>query len=236
MDYKDYQSRYKNSDFWFRAKKDLIKILMLKVCKESKNLDILNLGAGTGDDLKILSKYGNIYVTDIEKKALDSIKGNFYFEKRVADACNLPYQDNFFDIVVSFDVFEHIQDDAKAVSEVYRVLKKDGNLVFTVPAFQFLFSSHDKALEHKRRYSKKMLKALLSNFSDLKLNYWNSILFLPISALRLVKKKSEAKVDSANLPRFLNSLLYQFLKVDNSLVNHKIPLPFGLTILGYCRK
>ena len=153
MDYKEYENGESASrHFWHRAKNDLIFRLLSKLKK--RNLKILNLGAGTGDDLETLNKFGTVYVTDINENALSLIPNNLCAEKKRCDAQNLTYPNEFFDVVTSFDVFEHIPDDKKAINEVSRVLKKDGHLIFSVPAFQFLYSAHDKALEHKRRYSK----------------------------------------------------------------------------------
>ena len=155
MDYKDLQSGNTQEDFWFKAKNGLVKTLLEKTCANKKELLILNLGAGTGDDLKILSKFGKNYVIDIDQESLSAIDNTLCAEKKLADACDLPYRDDFFDVVVSFDVFEHIKNDFQAIREVHRVLKSGGVLIFAVPAFEFLFSSHDKALRHFRRYSNK---------------------------------------------------------------------------------
>jgi ubiquinone/menaquinone biosynthesis C-methylase UbiE len=236
MDYKDHISGQKEYGFWFKGKKEIIKILVSKIFKKGKRLNILNLGAGTGSDLDVLNHYGNVYVIDIEKSAIIMINKKFVFEKKVADACKIPYEDGFFDIVVSFDVFEHIKNDKKAVSEVYRVLKKGGILIFTVPAFNFLFSSHDRALHHKRRYNKMELKDLLYNFKGLKMYYWNSFLFVPIAFIRLFKKKSKPKLDHMNLPKSINSLFYFFLRIENFLIKYEISFPFGLSVVGFCRK
>ena len=162
MDYKDYQAGQTADNFWFRAKYKLIELLMDKNCSSNNQvpLKILSIGTGTGDDLKILDSFGDNYVTDILPEALSLVPDEVCYEKRIADACDLPYEDNFFDIVVSFDVFEHIENDTKAVSEVYRTLKKGGALVYSVPAGPNLFSSHDVALEHFRRYDKKMVRML----------------------------------------------------------------------------
>ena len=167
---------------------------------------------------------------------MNLIQENLVVEKKVTNACKLPYENDFFDIVVSFDVLEHILEDNKAVSEVHRVLKKGGYLVFMVPAFQFLFSSHDKALDHKRRYNKKMLKNLLFKFNNLKLNYWNFAMFLPISCMRLMKKKSKPKIDCIKLPRFVDGFLYLLLQMENKCIKYNTPLPFGISIVGFCRK
>ncbi|TSC94258.1 MAG: type 11 methyltransferase [Parcubacteria group bacterium Licking1014_1] len=236
MDYKDYQAGQTSANFWFKGKNNLINILMSKISKKGERLKILNIGAGTGEDLKILNKYGDNYLIDINKNALNLIDEYLCIEKRAADACKLPYQDDFFDIVVSFDVFEHISNDNKAILEAHRVLKKGGRLVFIVPAFNFLFSNHDKALGHKRRYNKKMLKESLKEFKNLKLYYWNSIMFLLIAPVRLIKRNSKPKIDRLKLPEFINSFLYFLLNIEGRCIKYEIPLPFGLSIAGFCQK
>ena len=235
MDYKDYLAGKKNSDFWIKGKNGLIETLInsLKPKEKSK---ILSIGAGTGDDLEILNRFGDVYVIDIEKKALNLIKKGSCFKKKVCDACNLDFPDNYFDIVTSFDVFEHIEKDSQAVSEVFRVLKKGGSLVFSVPAFQFLFSSHDQALNHFRRYSKKEAQKLFSNFKNKRITYWNFFLFPPIALLRLVRKNSKPQVDNPSFNPILNNAFYKLLKAENSLIRKRIKLPFGLSIAGVCEK
>ena len=235
MDYKDKVAGQTNEHFWFKAKKDLIDTLMQKACQNKRNLKILSIGVGTGDDLDILSKYGQNYITDVDEHSLSIIDSSLYLEKRVSDACMLPYQDNFFDVVISCDVFEHIDNHTKAASEVYRVLKADGALVFTVPAFQFLFSSHDVALQHFRRYNKKGIQSLLNQF-DSNIYFWNSILFLPMAITRIINKNSEPKVDHGNVPTWLNTIFFYLLKIDNFLIKRNLSMPIGLSLVGYCFK
>jgi SAM-dependent methyltransferase len=236
MDYKDLEAGHTKDNFWFKAKNDLIEILMEKVCKNRCELRILNIGVGTGDDLAILNKFGENYVIDIDKKALLIIDDELCVEKKLADACDLPYDHNTFDIIVSFDVLEHIEDDHKAISEIYRVLKNDGIMIFTVPAFQFLFSNHDEALLHQRRYNKKTIQNLISIFDNSHIFFWNSLLFILMAVMRVMKKKSKPKVDQINLPVWLNTLFYKLLSVDNFLIKKNVSMPIGLSIVGFCHK
>jgi len=234
MDYRDYIDGQTGEQFWFKSKKDLISILMNKIGR--KNLKILNIGVGTGVDLEIMNRFGNIYIIDVNKKALDLIPSNLYSEKKVCDATALPYPNDFFDIVCSFDVFEHIKNDKKAVLEAHRVLKKGGLLLLMVPAFNFLFSAHDKALLHYRRYSKKKLYELLRIFKYEYLSYWNSILFIPLSILRILKKRAKPKTDYFNLPDLLEKTFLNFLRIENKLIMKDYRLPFGLSLVGVYRK
>lgn len=237
MDYKDYLAGQPMTHCWLRGKKELIAIFLDRITKSmpKRKLKILNVGAGSGYDLETLKRYGDVYVIDINKDVLRLMPKRLYFEKKVGDACKIPYKNNFFDIAVSFDVIEHIEDDVGAVSEIYRVLKKNGYFAFSVPAFQSLFSSHDRVLGHKRRYSKKSLARLLSKFRNLKLNYWNVIFFPPLAILRILKKNS-SKADYTKFPRWAHSFFYAGFAVENKLIKHDMPMPFGLTLAGYCKK
>ncbi len=234
MDLKDFSPSQKGAEFWFKAKEDLIRRMLIKIKKKKQK--ILIIGAGTGEDIKIFADFGEVYVTDINKESIAMIKENC--SKQVCDACNLDFKDNTFDIVASFDVFEHIENDKLAVNEVFRVLKKHGCLIFSVPAFQALYSSHDSALEHKRRYSKESIKYLMKNFTKKYLCYWNFFLFIPIAIIRLIKKKSKPRTDSKiNLPRTISRILFMLLKIENILISKDIlRFPFGLSIWGICKK
>jgi SAM-dependent methyltransferase len=237
MDYKDYLVGNSENNFWFKGKNQLINsILEKKIKKSNKKIKILSIGAGTGEELKSLKKFGEIYVVDIEKNALNLIPKSLCKYKQQCDACSLSFKDNFFDLIVSFDVFEHIPNDKLAVKECYRVLKPGGKLIFSVPAFQSLYSAHDKSLNHQRRYSKKNLKILLQNFKLDFLNYWNFVLFLPLSFHRYKNRNSLPKTDSIKLPRFLDSLFYFILKIENFMIILRLKTPPGLTIFGICTK
>lgn len=235
MDYKDKEAGQTNEHFWFKAKKDLINTLMQKANGEKRQLKILSIGVGTGDDLDILSQYGQNYITDVDEKSLSIIDPKLYVDKRVSDACQLPYEDGFFDVVISCDVFEHIDNHTKAASEVHRVLKIGGALVFTVPAFQTLFSSHDVALLHFRRYNKTGIKNLLAQF-ETNIFFWNTLLFVPMAISRILNKNTPPKVDQGNVPRWLNTIFYYLLKFDNFLIKHNLSMPAGLSLVGYCFK
>ena len=224
MDAHDIQSGLTKEYFWFKAKNELIRILMtLSISKnptteinntlKPERLKILNVGVGTGDDLEILQAFGNNYIIDTNVEVLEKINAN-YIEKKQADVCSLPYADNFFDIVVASDVLEHVENDQQAIAEIYRVLKKNGTLIFTIPAFQFLYSQHDKTLQHKRRYNSYQLKKLLLKFSKTKIFYWNSLLFIPLVFFRLLTKKIKTSRHKM-LPSFLNKILYKLLSCVN---------------------
>jgi Methylase involved in ubiquinone/menaquinone biosynthesis len=236
MDYQDYLSGATKDLFWFKAKNGLIEVLLNKLEFENK-LKILNLGAGTGDDLSIINRFGETYVIDKNQKALDLIPKDRVVEKKLCDACDISYPDVFFDVVVAFDVLEHIEKDFIALNEIHRILKPSGFFIFTVPAFNFLFSSHDRNLNHFRRYNIKMIRNLLSKFHCLDLGFWVCTLFIPLAIQRLLKRKEAVlKNPYPRLPKIINGFFYYLLTAENFLIKHGIPLPIGTTIFGIYQK
>ncbi|MER3559157.1 MAG: methyltransferase type 11, partial [Armatimonadota bacterium] len=65
----------------------------------------------------------------------------------------LPFVNESFRLIVALDVLEHLPDEAHALAELWRVLEPDGWLITTVPAYRWLWSKHDVALHHYRRYT-----------------------------------------------------------------------------------
>ena len=234
MDYKDYQAGATNDHFWFKAKSELIHALMVQGAKGS-SLKILNVGVGTGDDVPILARFGTIYVLDIDQKALDLVDASYVIEKRQGDACLLPYANEMFDMVVSFDVMEHVEHDQKMVDEINRVLKKNGTYIFTVPAYNWLYSAHDRVLNHYRRYNRTMIHALLSKFENIRLGSWFFFLFFPAVVKRLLNKKS-VQSEVPQLPGWLNTICYGLLNFENWCISKRISFPFGLTLYGIYTK
>ena len=234
MDYRDREKGVLQNHFWFRGKSAFIEILLSRV-SNNQNTKILNVGAGTGEDISSISKFGNVYAIDIDAKSLVLIPDSSVVEKKTADACNISYKNNFFDIVVAFDVIEHVKDDQKMIDEVHRVLKPQGSFIFTAPAFNFLFGAHDRALHHHRRYNKKMVHQLFKNYEQKKLGHWFFFLFFPAVVKRLLSKKGSSS-SMQTIPALMNNFLFYFLKAENWLINKGIRFPVGLSVYGIYQK
>lgn len=185
----------------------------------------------------MLKKYGRVYATDINKEVLKLIPKDYYYEKKFCDAEKISYPSNYFDIVILFDVLEHTEKDDKVIKEVCRVLKKKGTLLLTVPAHPVIYSSHDSALEHKRRYTRDGLYDVLTkNFRIEKFGYWNMFLSPLIILFRLLKPDNKKPDDMSIFPKFLDKVFYLILSFENKLISLGFLLPFGLTLYAKCRK
>jgi SAM-dependent methyltransferase len=139
-----------------------------------------------------------------------------------------------YDLVGAFDVIEHIADDAAALASIAAKLKPTGKFVMTVPAHQWMWSSHDVVNHHKRRYSKAALKALIEA-SPMKLDrigYFNSLLFpLAVAQRGASKLRREDDADVSLPPAPLNAALEKIFAAERYLVG-RLPLPPGLSLFA----
>ncbi|MDP3941956.1 MAG: class I SAM-dependent methyltransferase [bacterium] len=104
------------------------------VIDEATNSDtrILDVGCGHGELLKpVYDKTLHTYGVDPDKEALD--KNTLIKNTVVGTVEDLPFEGNFFDLVVSEWVLEHLPDPEKAFREIYRVLKPGGRVIFLTP-------------------------------------------------------------------------------------------------------
>lgn len=105
--------------------------------KIMKDKAVLEIGAGNGKTIKAIlaQKPNNLTAIDISQEAINILKNKFKYKNflaKKASALKLPFKDNYFDIVVSYFIFNNLlsKDRKKAISEIYRVLKPSGLVAF----------------------------------------------------------------------------------------------------------
>ncbi len=139
-----------------------------------------------------------------------------------------------YDLIAALDVIEHIDDDHAALASIATRLKPGGKLLMTVPAHQWMWSAHDVANHHKRRYSKRGLRQLIEA-SPLKLDrlgYFNSLLFPLAVAERLASKlRGKEDADLSLPPRPLNAALEYAFAAERHLIA-RLPLTPGLSLFA----
>jgi SAM-dependent methyltransferase len=222
--------------WWLVARKLIIKKVIDSFCSKNGDLEILDVGCGKGVNFQLLASYGKVYGFDSDSQSLDVAKRRTNAEVKKGDfPKNIPFQNNF-DLICMLDVLEHIEDEVLALKVLRKKLKTKGNLLMTVPAYQFLWSTHDIINDHKRRYQKdKLVKLLQQNgFNILYATYYNIFLFPLAIMLALYRnlriKKTESKLKI--LPLFLNIILTKIFSGERFFIP-KYSLPFGVSILVF---
>ena len=243
--------------WWFVGRREIIAGLLREVPKSSIDspLQLLDIGCGTGANLPMLKNAvgpaGHVTAMDFSPLALDFARSHPE-SNGVAllqgDALHLPFDDETFHLLTMLDVLEHLRDDGRALAEVRRVLKPRGALIFSVPAYQHLWSAHDEALHHFRRYEYRSLRKLLrqSGFDVYRLSFamslmppiawlWRKVI-LPFQPKR--PKNARRHSEGAHLPqlpRFGNQMLVEYLKLEGRIIRHQ-RLNFGTSLVGIAVK
>lgn len=235
------------SSFWVKSRNRLFKNIVQRYMLTTAKTKFLEIGCGTGDFIQQIIQNENLEITGSEIY----LKGLLYAKK------NLPKVDfiqfdvtqgcigNEFDLIVAFDVIEHIENDVAALSNINQMLTGDGVLVVSVPQHMFLWSNLDEIVKHKRRYSRHELVTKLQE-NGFNISYVTSFLFVlfPLMLVSRVLDKGRAKVQSEKVAlekkvtfsKPLNWLFDLLMRIDEVLIRLGLSLPFGGTLVIVARK
>ncbi len=240
MEPSEYESMHAEElrHWWFRGRRRVL-VDMLRPALRSQGISprILDYGCGTGGNTSAYASFGGVVGIEPDPAAIRLAyrRGQAHYCR--SNGTDLPFRRASFDAVLASDVLEHIEHDVEAVSEIARVLKPGGVAVVSVPAHQWLFSRHDVALHHFRRYSKAGLRELLENggLRIRRLSYWNATLFPAISLHRMLEKSRPVRrphSDTTTSPPWLiNEPLAGLLTAEARILRH-VTLPWGVSLIA----
>ena len=199
---------------------------------------ILEVGCGAGGNLQLLLPLGEVSALepDDESRAYVADRYRMKVEGGLLPG-GLPYPPESFDLVCCFDVIEHVDDDAGSVAALARLVKPGGAMLTTVPAYQWMWSRHDEAHHHKRRYALAAYRKLFeqAGLTVERASHFNTLLLPLAVAQRFAKKLLRIdSSDDAMPPAWLNGLLTRVFAAERAL----LPLrpPVGLSIILAARK
>jgi SAM-dependent methyltransferase len=223
--------------WWFCGRRKILEHIIDRLDLPA-HAKILEIGSGTGGNLKMLSSFGEVKAMEMDAtaRAIAYEKNGRAFDIRPG-VCpfDMPFSGQKFDLVCLFDVLEHIQNDVETLVAIKPLLAKGGSVLLTVPAYQWLWSSHDVFLHHKRRYAASELKQKLeaAGLRAAKLTYFNTLLFPIVAAFRLkdrfFKKTNTSGTDIPCEP--INRVLYSLFGSERFLLN-RLSLPYGVSLLA----
>ncbi len=225
--------------WWFLARRRILKRLIENIVRPPKKAHILELGCGTGHNLAMLKTFGSLEASELDRCA--RALANKRLPGKVKNA-KLPdlsmFRRNGYDLIALLDVLEHVPDDLASLRSIHMRLKPGGALVLTVPANPWMWSAHDTAHHHFRRYTKKQLNELFlrSGLEVQLLSYFNTLLFPLVAAARIFGKISRKNSSDDTLPITpVNAALNAIFGLEAGLIG-RVPLPFGVSLVAIVRR
>jgi SAM-dependent methyltransferase len=241
MEKSEYEIMYnlESSYWWFLGKQFLVEDQFRSLGLDPPNrCRILDIGSGTGQNIRTLEKFGNVCGVERSSEAIRFLRKRGVRNVICSDAnVTLPFRDGVFSAVTCLDVLEHLDEDESLLTEMHRVCEPGGYIFITVPAFRMFWSPHDIALHHKRRYSKgeMLLRIKGLRCRVKKVTYYNMVLSVPIWLFRKLRSVTSLKNHSESdfftpLPGFLNKSLESFFKLEITFLRYR-NYPFGVSLL-----
>jgi hypothetical protein len=228
--HKDFQFKH----WWFTGRNRIIQSFLSAEIKK-KNNSIIDIGAGYGACIPVLKNFGEVDVLEPYMKAHPYLKEMGV--NKIYEITEFPstYPDKKYDIVTYFDVIEHIEDDLGTLTITrQKLLNPNGKCIITVPAYQWLWTNHDKVNMHFRRYSRKTLKKVLqeAGFKNIRISYFMNFLF-PIALMdRLIFKfKKHEQEQSSPTLGIMNKVFGFIFNLEAPLIS-KVNFPFGLSLIA----
>jgi SAM-dependent methyltransferase len=232
-----------DTHWWNCARREIVEIAIKRYSPRTTDRPwrLLEVGCGSGGNLPTLAQFGNVLGAEHEPLAIDSLRSKFGDRFSVLRHSIPEPLPGPFHVVGMFDVLEHIEDDAAAMKWVADQLKPGGVAIVTVPALPFLWSEHDEAAHHFRRYTRRsLLRTVPSSVEVVHAAYFNFLL-LPVvaavlMAVRLLPKRFRPRGTHMGLPpKFFNRLLYQIFRQERHLAP-KFRVPVGVSLLLILRR
>jgi len=226
--------------WWYRGRRDVIRAELDRLSMPA-GARVLDAGCGSGRTLDELRRYGEVHGIELDPAAAQAARARGAGEVRIGRLEALPWEPGTFDLITCLDVIEHTPDDRVTLTELRRVCRRGGWLLVTVPAYQWLWSLHDEANHHYRRYGRTTLRAaaLASGWRTERMTSFNSLLLAPAAAVRLAQRKRRPHngyTPQIELgPAWLNTALEQPLRLEARWLSRGRTLPAGLSLLALMR-
>jgi SAM-dependent methyltransferase len=214
--------------WWYKERRSILAKELRRLPAPGHALDI---GAAGGGNTRVLRAHGwkslaleyTSTAAEIARdRGIDVIRG---------DARELPVRTGSLDLITAFDVLEHIEEDYLATAEMTRVLKPGGTALIAVPADMALWSSHDEAVSHVRRYDRRGLRDVIVKGGLVVEDLWSwNVLLRPVVKLR---RQSSEGSDLEDLNPIVNASLLAIVRAERFLPVRSLP---GVTLFLRARR
>jgi len=239
-DYELQTHRAEDRHWWYRGRRTVISrvIADLGLPRPAR---VLDAGCGSGRNMVELAELGAVTGVELSKTSVSLARARLLGNVVEGSVLAMPFDPDSFDLAVSLDVIEHLDDDVEALRELRRVVAPGGALLVTVPAYAWLWSGHDEINHHHRRYTRRSLQRVAeqAGWKQTRTTYFNSLL-LPVAIMlraldRLSTKPTESSLDLWVPPAPLNWLLARPLTLEAAMIGRGGRIPAGLSLLSVFR-
>jgi ubiquinone/menaquinone biosynthesis C-methylase UbiE len=226
--------------WWYRGRRRIIRAELDRISL-APGARALDAGCGSGRTLEELGRYGEVHGIELNSEAAEVARARGCGEVVVGRLEQLPWGDGTFGLITCLDVIEHTPDDRATLRELRRVCKPGGWLLVTVPAYPMLWSLHDEANHHYRRYARRTLRraALDAGWTVARISSFNSLLLPPAAVVRLAqrgRRASDGYTPAITLgPAWLNQVLEYPLRIEASWLARGHTLAAGLSLIAALR-
>lgn len=225
-------ARFEDRHWWYAGRRRIVESLLVST-ETPTPARILEVGAGSGGNLPLLARFGEVTALELDPESLAIAQGRGIGKVMAGHLPDgMPAELGKFDLICMLDVLEHLEDDRGGLESVASLLKPAGRILCTVPAYQWLFGPHDEAHHHHRRYDLSALRSLASSASleTLSSGYFNTLLFPFAAGARLYERArhSGRYAGASTPPTLLNDMLRTCLAAEAGVLRYA-SLPFGLS-------
>jgi SAM-dependent methyltransferase len=232
--------------FWVVSRTRLLRREIMKAVEGMPNAKVFEIGCGIGTFLHSLSSEPEIQLlgSEISLRGLRSAKAQCPTVEFIQmDATAIPFEEEF-DVIGAFDVIEHIDDDMTVLYGIHKALKPRGGLVLTVPQHEFMWSSIDEFVHHRRRYNRENLLNKIES-AGFQVDYVTSFVFMlfPLMLVsRLFHRTRKMKPTAADFNKqvrfnpLVNRICGWLMRIDEFMIARRYSLPWGGTLLVVAKK
>lgn len=216
-----------STHWWYAERRSVLRHLV----RDLSASNALDIGAAGGGNTRVLSSAG-WSATAIEHSAVGAqVAGDRGLSVVRGDARRLPFATGVFGLVVAFDVLEHIEEDDQMAAEIARVLQPSGTALITVPADMKLWSAHDVAVGHVRRYQRAELQSVLEGAGLQVTDLWSwNVLLRP--AVKMRRNRTSGS-DLGEVNPLLNAILRGAVAAERYLPVGRLP---GVSLVARARR
>jgi SAM-dependent methyltransferase len=233
------------SHWWWRGMRRLYRSTLARFLAPAARRHVIDVGCGFGANLPVLNDFGSVVGVDISLDALRAISTRPALGLVQSEADALPFRAGAFEVVALLAVVEHAEHDDRVLTESRRIAKPGAIQILLTSAFMLLWSHHDVANNHYRRYRAKQLDRVerAAGWRILTTSYVNAFVFPAVAVVRIIQRftlqagnETTSTYDMGPSVQPLNAILEMLLNIETWLITRLgFRLPFGVDVFSVTR-